>query len=101
MGKLSVISVGGQMNFPKLSSDLSGKVYAISKVHIWLHMLNDNMKPKKWLRATKKGTKVNFDSIHSQAEYEKGLIELQVFIDEVNTTYGTDFKLRKDGESNA
>lgn len=97
MSKLGRIAVlGGQMSYPTLTSKLDGKKYAISKVYLWLHMLNDNMKPKKWLKANARGTKVNFDSIQSQADYDKGLVDLQVFIDEVNVSYGTEIKLRRE-----
>jgi len=85
---------GGQMSFAKLTSEVNEKDYAVRKAVLWIQMLNDNMRPTKWLKATKKGTKVNFETIRSQEDYDKGLDELDTFLYDINKKYGTDFKLK-------
>lgn len=90
--KISV--TGGQIEFKRLTNDLSEEDFAICKAFIWLKMLNDNMKPIKWLKTTKKGTKVNFETIKSLEEYKQGLKELTSYIQEVNEKFGSDLKIK-------
>lgn len=78
---------GGQFMFKDLSSQVSAEEYAVAKVHMWLHMLNDGNKPTKWFKAYKNGTKVNFETIHSQEEYNQGIEELSIFTEEVNKEF--------------
>lgn len=93
LGKISV--TGGRINYPSLTNKLPDVEYAKAKVHIWLYMLNDRQKPKRWLKANRKGTKVNFETVQSQADYDKGLVELQEYINQVNEEFGLDFKLNR------
>lgn len=93
LGKISLVS--GQMHYPRLNNKLPEEEYAKAKAHVWLHMLNEGQKPKKWLVANSKGTKVNFDYISSQDEYEKGLAVLEDYLSEINTHFGLDYNLRK------
>lgn len=90
---MKVSVAGGQMSFENLTAALDQKKYAVSKAVIWLNMLNDNMKPTKWLKASKKGTKVNFDSIRSEEDYKSGLDELDSYLYEINKKFGTDLKI--------
>lgn len=100
LGKISVVS--GQIDYPRLTSKMSEIEYAQAKAHVWLHMLNEGQNPKKWLKANTKGTKVNFDYIASQEEYDKGLIDLECYLAEINVRFGLDYKLTKEGnEGNA
>lgn len=89
--------VGGQFLFVDLSTSLSDKDFAIAKVHIWLHMLNDGHKPVKWYKTYKNGTKVNFETIHTQAEYDQGLQDLATFVEVTNKEYDLDMNVIKDG----
>lgn len=95
LGKISVVS--GQMSYPNLNSKLPEDEYAKAKAHVWLHMLNEGQNPKKWLKATRNGTKVNFDYVSSQDEYEKGLVDLEYYLAEINVRFGLDYKLTKEG----
>lgn len=95
LGKISVVS--GQISYPRLNSKLPDDEYAQAKAHVWMHMLNEGQRPKKWLKVTRNGTKVNFDYISSQEEYEKGLIDLECYLAEINTRFGLEYKLTKEG----
>lgn len=88
--------VGGQYGFKDLSTLLSAEEYAVAKVHLWLHMLNNGEKPKKWLKAYKSGTKVNFEMIHSQEEYDQGIAELSAFTEQVNKEFNLDLLVFKE-----
>lgn len=85
--------VGGQMNFEKLTNKISEKDHAMGKVAIWSGMLGDLMKPTKWFNSTKNGTKVNFDKIHTQKEYDMAVLELEGHLFIVNKLHDTDFKM--------
>ncbi|MEK5038998.1 hypothetical protein [Sporosarcina sp. FSL K6-3457] len=88
--------MSGQMVYKNLTAKFSDREYAIMKVNLWMHMLNDRMKPTKWLKPNKNGTKVNFDYIHSQEEYDQGLGELDVYLQEINRQFGFDFSINRD-----
>ena len=89
--KASLIS--GQKVFSNMTNKLSDEEYAKIKAQFWLFMLNDGEKPTKWLKPNAKGTKVNFDYAKGQSEYERGLLELEVYLREINEKYGLDYKL--------
>ena len=93
---MSGISVlGGQLSFPKMTSKIEDVEYAKFKTHMWLHMLNEGKKPKKWLKANTKGTKVNFEMIKSQEEYDSGISDLSSYCNAINEQFGLDFKINK------
>lgn len=92
--KISVIS--GQMSFKHLTVKITNQEYAKIKINVWMHMLNDRMKPTKWLKPNKNGTKVNFDHIKNQDEYNQGLVELDVYLQEINKDFGFDFSINQD-----
>lgn len=94
MGEITV--VGGQMNFPFLTNKLPADEYAKAKAHIWLLALNEGNKPKKWLKPNSKGTKINFETVQSQEEYDNGLEELGVFLKRINEEFGLDYSIKKD-----
>lgn len=93
MKNISVL--GGQMEFKNMTSKQSEREYAIEKVNTWYGMLDGGMKPNKWLKANSKGTKVNFDYIKDNGQYNAGLDELETFIDITNKEHGTDFRLER------
>lgn len=95
LGAVRVVS--GQINYPRLNSSLPEIEYAKAKAHVWMHMLNEGKNPKKWLKATSKGTKVNFDYVSSQGDYEKGLVELECYLAEINVRFDLEYKLTKEG----
>jgi hypothetical protein len=92
---MKIQAVGGQMIFKKLTNEVEEKEFAIRKAYIWLNMLNDGMKPVKWLKPTKKGTKVNFEIIRSEEELNKGLDELDTYLYDINKRFGTDLKIKR------
>lgn len=98
MGVNSIKAVGGQMSISKMTNKVEEKEYAIRKAYAWMNMLNDKMYPTKWLKANKNGTKVNFNAIHSQEDYEKGLDELEAYLKGLNREFGTYFKIKRDKE---
>ncbi|WP_336822969.1 hypothetical protein [Sporosarcina sp. USHLN248] len=85
----------GQMYFPKLKNTLKGTEFEAAKASVWLHMVNDMMRPVKWLKTTAKGTKVNWIPITSEKEYETAIDELEDHINQVNRDFGTEFKLNR------
>lgn len=93
MGVVQVVN--GQMVYEKLSTKLEPIEFAKLKAHIWLHLLNEGMKPTKWLKPTSKGSKVNWDSIKSQDGYDAGLDELQLYLNDINKEFNLDFNLKK------
>ncbi len=88
--------VSGQKVFNNMTSKLDGKEYAIIKANFWLHMLNDGQRPTRWLKETTKGTKVNFDFIKTQEEYNAGLLELEAYLVIINKEHKLDFKLNRE-----
>lgn len=98
VNKVSV--VGGQMSYARLTNKMSEQDYETAKIRIWFHMLQKNMAPKKWLKPSKNGTKVNFDQISTQEQADQALDQLEVFMKSVNRRFGTDYKLQGKDESN-
>lgn len=96
--KASVI--GGQTQFPSLTLNFQKEnivKYEEMKAAFWLLMLNDFQEPIRWLKPNKNGTKVNFDAIKTQLDYDNALAKLQVHIDNINKQYGTDLYVSKEG----
>lgn len=94
MNNISIL--GGQMNYPKLNTSLSGKDYDAAKLHLWLHMLKEMKRPKRWLKKSKNGTKVNFEMIKNQDDYDNGLSEAKAYMEQINLFHGFEFVLEKD-----
>jgi hypothetical protein len=89
----SMIIDGGQMNFKKLTSNIEPRAYAVGKAVVWAQLLSDGMRPTKWLKPSKRGTKVNFKMVRSEEELEKEVKRLRSYIDEVNEKFDTDLKI--------
>ncbi|MFJ8262697.1 hypothetical protein ACIQ4I_12210 [Rummeliibacillus sp. NPDC094406] len=87
--------VSGQIVFEKMTNKIDSKEYAERKAWAWLGMVNDGKKPTRWLKPNCKGTKVNFDFIQSQEEYEKVLDQIEPFLKKINRAYGLDYNLRR------
>lgn len=88
--------VSGQIVYPNMNTKLNEEEYAKAKAHMWLYMLNEGKRPKKWLKGTKSGTKVNFDFVQSQSDYDQGLDELDIYLQEINKGFDLEFDLRRD-----
>ncbi|MEK5070523.1 hypothetical protein [Sporosarcina sp. FSL K6-1508] len=92
--KIDLIS--GQKVFKNMTNKLSEEEYAKTKAQFWLFMLNDGNKPTKWLKPNASGTKVNFDYMKGQSEYDRGLLELEVYLHEINERFGLDYKFSRE-----
>lgn len=86
--------ISGQIDFKKLNTNLSETDYAIGKVGVWVRMLNKGERPKKWLKARKGGTKVNFEIIQSETDFENGLNELKGYLAEIKNNHGLEITLK-------
>jgi hypothetical protein len=84
--------------FNGLTKGLDNKTYAIGKVHAWMKLLNENIRPTKFFNPTKNGTRVNVEQIMDQAEYDKGLEELEAYAYAVNKKHGTNFRFKPESE---
>lgn len=89
----TVEMISGQIKFPALNADLNELDYAIAKAYVWKSMINENQSPKKWLKATKTGTKVKFDHIPNVEHHEAAISDLKAYIDELNSKYNLDFSV--------
>lgn len=85
--------LGGQFSYQFLTNKLPAEEYAKAKAQVWMHMVNDGNEPEKWLKANGKGTKVNFNRIRTQEEYDIALIKLSSYLDEINNEFGLDYKV--------
>lgn len=95
LGNLNV--VGGKMEYSKLNLDLVKKdqaEYETGKIIVWINMLNEGKKPKRWNKPTKKGTGVHFTMLADQNEYEVAIDELQGHINVINDDHGLEIKLK-------
>lgn len=90
--------VSGEVVYPSLNANFDEKTYARLKAHLWLHMLNEHRKPKRFRKATKKGTRVRFDFIRTQEEYDQGIKELGVYIREVNEKFDFGIEIGSENE---
>ncbi|MBA4293854.1 hypothetical protein C0431_12905 [bacterium] len=92
MENVSVVS--GQMEYRLLVSP-EDKNHHLLKARIWVNLINDGMRPVKWLKSTKKGTKVNFVPITSDIQMNEAYDEFDTYLKMVNETYGTEMKLTR------
>jgi hypothetical protein len=93
MGIDSIKVVGGQMIFDKLNTSVNEEDQAIMKAYLWLDFLKDKKIPVKWLKTTKKGTKVNFELPTSQEQWDNSLAGLKEYIEEINEKYNLDLTI--------
>jgi hypothetical protein len=97
LDKTKVEVVGGQMNYSTLTTKVEPRVYAIGKAHCWLDMINKNMRPKKWNKATTKGTKVTFETIADKDSQNAAFSDLEAYLQQINEEHGTDITLNREG----
>lgn len=84
--KNSIKVVGGQIIFPYLNKELSKdpNSFARRKIIAWHQMLLDRQRPRRWYKATKQGTKVNFDFMYEQEEAEAAVAEFKEYVEQVD-----------------
>lgn len=85
--------VGGKLISPALKVGLDENIYDVVKMYYWLEMLKDSMVPVKWMKATKKGTKVIFNYPQSQDEWDKSYHDLKSYMKWLNQKYGLNYSL--------
>lgn len=75
--------VGGKIVFRsmtlKLQKDKPG-MYDMKKVFAWRQLLQDGMKPVKWLKPNKNGTGVKFTSFESIEDFQESMKQLEEFV---------------------
>lgn len=81
---MEVRAVSGQKHYKYMTNKSSERHLAIGKAQAWMDMINDGMRPKKWLKPNAKGMKVNFDFIKTPEQYDEALFELEAFLNEIN-----------------
>lgn len=84
--------------FNGLTNGLDEKTYAIGRVHAWMELLNQNMRPIKFFNPTKNGTRVSVEQILGQTDYDKGFEELEAYAYIINKKHGTNFKFKQESE---
>lgn len=92
---MEIEAVSGQKHFKNMKNKYSERHLVIGKAQAWMNMLNDGMRPTKWLKTTAKGTKVNFDFIKTSEQYDEGIIELETFLNEINEEYSLGISISK------
>lgn len=92
--KNSIKVVGGQLVFPVLNAELfkDQEEFVRRKISVWQRMLLDRQRPRKWFKATKKGTKVNFDYMYEQSEADEAVAEFKAYVEQVNEEWKLGFK---------
>lgn len=91
-----IVVISGQIDYKKLNATLSPVEYAIGKVGVWVGMLNKGERPKRWLKARKTGTKVNFEVIQSEKDLNASIEELKTYVSEIESEHGIKIKLTFD-----
>ena len=88
--------IGGKMSFPKLTMKLykdDPAQYSLRKANVWMNMLNELKRPSKFLKPTRRGTRVEYDYIREQKDYDSGLKMLTEYVDEINRTFDLGIKI--------
>lgn len=91
--KSKITLVGGQLLVPPLTSALSEQNYACAKAFVWLDLLKDLKVPTKWLKPTKKGTRVDFDIARTQKQLDDSTADLKGYILSVNEKYDAQIEI--------
>lgn len=91
-----IVVISGQIDYKKLNATLNPIDYAIGKVGVWVGLLNKGERPKRWLKARKTGTKVNFEVIQSEEELNESIEELKKYVAAVESEHGIKIKLTID-----
>lgn len=89
--------IGGQITYRLCTAKLlkeNEKRYEYYKILAWLDLINNNhSRPKKWLKPSKAGTRVNFESIETKEDYHVEIGKLKGYVEGLNEKFGTDWKL--------
>ncbi|MGN7311502.1 hypothetical protein ACTHQ4_10390 [Alkalicoccobacillus gibsonii] len=88
---------GGKIEWAKLTLNLfksDEAEYETGRAVVWMEMLNNGQKPKRWNKPTKKGTGVTFTALKDHKEYEVAIGELQGHINVINKEYDLNIKLK-------
>lgn len=93
--EMKVSVTGGQMKYPNFSSTLSPDQQAIAKLMVWLELVNQQMRPKRWLKTTKNGTSVNFEMLESAEAVVAEMTKVQTYVDKINDEFGFGIELNK------
>ncbi|GAC42817.1 hypothetical protein [Paenibacillus popilliae] len=86
---------GGEMMYSAMNSQVNAKEYSLRKMYAWFTMLNDRQRPITWKKPSKKGTRVKWEMVTTQQEYEMAWDELEGYIHAVNKRFATDFALKR------
>ncbi|MFC8686337.1 hypothetical protein [Brevibacillus porteri] len=90
--------LGGEKNFIAMTSDLAKdeEAYAVVKAYAWFEMIKGKMKPVRWYKPTKKGTRVKFEMIASQEAYYTSYGEFEGYLKHINQKYGLSLEVTPD-----
>lgn len=82
--------LGGEKNYGSMTNDLAKDeaAYAAVKAYAWFDMLKGKMKPVRWYKPTKRGTRVKFEMITTQEVYDTSFGEFEGYLKHVNEKYG-------------
>ena len=102
MSKVNISVVGGKLESKALTLaalNKDEKDFDVAKAIVWSNLLKDRMKPTKWFKTTKTGTKISFDYINSMESYHAAVGELEGYLKYINKKHGMDLYLTSGGES--
>ncbi|MCP6683228.1 hypothetical protein [Bacillus nakamurai] len=88
--------IGGEMSFPKLTMKVykdDPAQYSARIANVWINMLNELKRPSKFLKPTRRGTRVEYDYIREQKDYDSGLKMLTEYVHEINQKFDLGIKI--------
>ncbi|GEC93802.1 hypothetical protein [Brevibacillus brevis] len=90
--------LGGEKNYSGMTSELAKDeaAYAGVKAFAWFDMLKGKMKPIRWYKPTKKGTRVKFEMIASQEIYDTSYGEFEGYLKHINEKYSLGLEVTSD-----
>lgn len=86
--EMKVSITGGQMNYPGFTSTLTPDQQAVAKLMVWLELVNQRMRPTRWLKTTKSGTSVNFALLEDGEAVRQEMTKVQKYVDKINDEFG-------------
>lgn len=85
LGKMRIL--GGTSQFKSLKKGMEEREYMVQKAFNWHGMINQMENPVQWMKPTNQGTKVKWESISTQEEYDKAVAKLKGYMTEINALY--------------
>lgn len=79
--------------YPQLNTDISDTEHAIAKAHIWLELLNNRMKPIRWVKSTKTGTQINYEIVKTDKEYKVCVFLFKAYQHRINEDFGLELNM--------